>query len=101
MNVGAGDMTRFLDEDDAALHTVQSRSENGTLQTREVTILSESGLYHALLKSHKREAKPFRKWVTEEVLPAIQRQWWLVVEGKRGWLGRWPFLLPPPPTTSL
>ncbi len=66
-------MTRVLDEDEAALHTVQSRSENGTLQTREVTIISESGLYHALLKSRKREAKPFRKWVTAEVLPAIRR----------------------------
>ena len=67
-------MTRVLDEDEAALHTVQTRSENGTVQTREVTILSESGLYHALLKSRKPEAKPFRKWVTAEVLPAIRKQ---------------------------
>ncbi|MHB1280296.1 MAG: BRO-N domain-containing protein [Acidithiobacillus sp.] len=66
-------LTRVLDEDEAALHNVETRSENGTLQTREVTILSESGLYHALLKSRKREAKPFRKWVTAEVLPAIRR----------------------------
>ena len=67
------DMTRFLDEDEADRHNVPVRSENGTLQTREVTIISESGLYHALLKSRKREAKPFRKWVTAEVLPAIRR----------------------------
>ena len=67
------DMTRVLDEDEAAPHTMRIRSENGTLQTREVTIISESGLYHALLKSRKREAKPFRKWVTTEVLPAIRR----------------------------
>ena len=66
-------LTRVLDEDEAALHNVEIRSENGTLQTREVTIISESGLYHALLKSRKREAKPFRKWVTAEVLPAIRR----------------------------
>ncbi|MHB1573439.1 MAG: BRO-N domain-containing protein [Acidithiobacillus sp.] len=66
-------LTRVLDEDEAALHNVETRSENGTLQTREVTIISESGLYHALLKSRKREAKPFRKWVTAEVLPAIRR----------------------------
>ncbi len=69
----ADDMTRVLDEDEAATHIVRTRSENGTLQTREVTILSESGLYHALLKSRKPEAKPFRKWVTAEVLPAIRR----------------------------
>ena len=67
------DMTRFLDEDEADRHIMPVRSENGTLQTREVTIISESGLYHALLKSRKREAKPFRKWVTAEVLPAIRR----------------------------
>jgi prophage antirepressor-like protein len=66
-------MTRVLDEDEAALHNMQIRSENGTIQTREVTILSESGLYHALLKSRKPEAKPFRKWVTTEVLPSIRR----------------------------
>jgi len=67
------DMTRFLDEDEADRHIMPVRSENGTLQTREVTIISESGLYHALLKSRKREAKPFRKWVTSEVLPTIRR----------------------------
>lgn len=60
-------------EDEAAPHNVGIRSENGTLQTREVTIISESGLYHALLKSRKPEAKPFRRWVTGEVLPAIRR----------------------------
>ncbi len=66
-------MTRVLDDDEADLHTMQIRSENGTLQTREVTILSESGLYHALLKSRKPQARPFRRWVTQEVLPAIRR----------------------------
>ena len=66
-------LTRVLDEDEAALHNVEIRSENGTLQTREVTILSESGLYHALLKSRKPQARPFRRWVTQEVLPAIRR----------------------------
>ncbi len=67
------DMTRVLDEDEAAPHTMRIRSENGTLQTREVTILSESGLYHALLKSREPEARHFRRWVTQEVLPAIRR----------------------------
>ena len=66
-------MTRVLDDDEADLHTMQIRSENGTLQTREVTILSESGLYHALLKSRKPQARPFQRWVTQEVLPAIRR----------------------------
>ncbi len=66
------DMTRWLDEDEAEGHILPIRSENGTIQSREVTIISESGLYHALLKSRKPEAKPFRRWVTQEVLPAIR-----------------------------
>ena len=51
-------MTRVLDEDEADTHIMRTRSEDGTLQTREVTIISESGLYHALLKSRKPQAKP-------------------------------------------
>ncbi len=66
-------MVRWLDEDEADTHNLSIRSDNGTLQSREVTIISESGLYHALLKSRKPEAKPFRRWVTQEVLPAIRQ----------------------------
>lgn len=36
-------------------------------------IINESGLYSVILRSDKPEAKPFRKWVTSEVLPAIRR----------------------------
>ena len=32
-------------------------------------IVNESGLYNVILRSDKPEAKPFRKWVTGEVLP--------------------------------
>lgn len=64
----AKDMTRFLDDDEKGVHIVPTLGGD-----QQVTIISESGLYHALLKSRKREAKPFRKWVTAEVLPAIRR----------------------------
>ena len=40
---------------------------------QETTIINESGLYHVILRSDKPEAKPFRKWVTSEVLPSIRR----------------------------
>ena len=40
---------------------------------QEMTIISESGLYNVILRSDKPEAKPFRKWVTSEVLPTIRR----------------------------
>lgn len=36
-------------------------------------IVSESGLYNVILRSDKPEAKPFRKWVTSEVLPTIRK----------------------------
>lgn len=36
-------------------------------------IINESGLYHVILRSDKPEAKPFRKWVTSEVLPCIRK----------------------------
>lgn len=36
-------------------------------------IINESGLYNVILRSDKPEAKPFRKWVTSEVLPSIRK----------------------------
>ena len=41
--------------------------------TQNVTVVSESGLYHVILRSDKPEAAPFRKWVTSEVLPSIRK----------------------------
>ena len=40
---------------------------------QEMTIINESGLYNVILRSDKPEAKPFRKWVTSEVLPSIRK----------------------------
>jgi len=36
-------------------------------------IINEPGLYTLILRSNKPEAKPFRKWVTTEVLPSIRK----------------------------
>lgn len=38
-----------------------------------MTAVNESGLYNVILRSDKPEAKPFRKWVTSEVLPSIRK----------------------------
>ena len=35
--------------------------------------INESGLYTVILRSDKPQAKPFRKWVTSEVLPSIRK----------------------------
>ena len=40
---------------------------------QEMLCVNESGLYNVIIRSGKPEAKPFRKWVTSEVLPAIRK----------------------------
>ena len=40
---------------------------------QKTTIINESGLYTVVLRSDKPQAKPFRKWVTSEVLPSIRK----------------------------
>jgi hypothetical protein len=40
---------------------------------REMLTVNESGLYSLIFTSRKPEAKRFRKWVTNEVLPAIRQ----------------------------
>ena len=40
---------------------------------QDMTIINESGLYNVILRSDKPEARPFRKWVTGEVLPSIRK----------------------------
>lgn len=74
----ATSLVRILDDDEKGTHTVCTH-ENGrhSMPTpggdQEMLVINESGLYHAVLKSRKPEAKPFRKWVTAEVLPAIRK----------------------------
>lgn len=64
----AGDMTRNLDEDEKGTQIV--RTPGGA---QEMLVINESGLYSAILRSRKAEAKRFKKWVTAEVLPAIRK----------------------------
>ena len=64
----ASAMTRTLDDDEKGLHTVQTLGGDQQLVT-----INESGLYSAILKSRKPEAKRFKKWVTSEVLPSIRK----------------------------
>jgi prophage antirepressor-like protein len=40
---------------------------------QETITVSESGLYSLVLTSRKPQAKPFRKWVTTEVIPTIRK----------------------------
>lgn len=40
---------------------------------RECWLVNESGLYSLIMRSNKPEAKQFRKWVTNEVLPTLRK----------------------------
>lgn len=61
-------MTRTLDDDEKGVRIVDTLGGE-----QEVSVISESGLYSAILRSRKPEAKRFKKWVTSEVLPTIRK----------------------------
>ncbi|WP_062732620.1 BRO-N domain-containing protein [Sphingobium abikonense] len=69
----AANMLRNLDKEEQRTHSV-SRLEGGRLVERPLTIISESGVYHAILKSRRPEAVAFRKWVTGTLLPKLARE---------------------------
>lgn len=68
-------MTRRLDDDQMSyLQIVGNRQPGGfPVQNNRMSMVTESGLYDAVLGSEKPEAKSFRKWVTGEVLPSIRK----------------------------
>lgn len=63
---------------DALLRHVDSEDKMGSRittsgQSREMTIINESGLYSLILKSKLPNARKFKRWVTSEVLLAIRK----------------------------
>lgn len=65
----AYNMSRRLDDDEKGTRKV---STPGGEQS--VTIISESGLYSAIMGSKIPSAKEFKRWVTHEVLPSIRKR---------------------------
>lgn len=57
-----------LDEADRSQTPVSSGGQH-----RQMWVVNESGLYDLIIRSDKPEAKPFRRWITSEVLPQIRR----------------------------
>ena len=57
-----------LDADERGVSQIDTLGGKQTM-----VIINESGLYNVILRSDKPEAKPFRKWITAEVLPAIRK----------------------------
>lgn len=57
-----------LDDDEKGVHEMDTPGGK-----QKMSVINESGLYNVILRSDKPKAKPFRKWVTSEVLPAIRK----------------------------
>lgn len=69
--LGYGDathMTRRLDDDEKGLRQVETL---GGVQ--QMTVITEAGLYAAILGSKVEGAQRFKRWVTHEVLPSIRK----------------------------
>jgi prophage antirepressor-like protein len=66
----------FLDDDEKGVRDF--RTPGGE---QEMIVISESGLYTLIIRSNKPQAKPFRKWVTAEVLPSIRKTGGYVLPG--------------------
>lgn len=61
----ASDLANLVDSEDKSRQSLGSGSPKN--------IVNESGLYTILLRSNNPQAKPFRRWVTSEVLPTIRK----------------------------
>ncbi|OWP50253.1 BRO-N domain-containing protein [Pseudomonas nitroreducens] len=64
----AKDMARNLDDDEKGRQIVPTPGGD-----QELLVINEAGLYSAILRSRKAEAKRFKRWVTHDVLPAIRK----------------------------
>lgn len=64
----SANLVRGLDEEDARTHIVSTSAG-----PREALVVSEGGLYTILVRARTERARPFRRWVTHEVLPQIRK----------------------------
>ena len=69
--LGLGNVSMALERLDDDEKGVSSIDTLGGAQ--QMAVINESGLYSLVLGSRKPEAKPFKKWVTAEVLPSIRK----------------------------
>ena len=62
-------VVRRLDDDVISSHPIIDSLN----RTQNVNFVNESGLYDVILGCRKPQTKPFKDWVTKEVLPAIRK----------------------------
>ena len=69
LNIGnPADVCNRLEDDEKGVGQIDTLGGH-----QKVSIINESGLYNVILRSDKPNAKPFRHWVTHEVLPSIRK----------------------------
>jgi prophage antirepressor-like protein len=64
----AAEAIRMVDDDERGTRIFSTLGGS-----QRMTTVNESGLYHLIFRSRKPEAKKFRRWVTETVLPTLRR----------------------------
>lgn len=64
-----------LDKEDVQLIDLHALNitEGGNIGNTMATFVTESGFYDVILYSKSTKVKPFRKWITSEVLPSIRK----------------------------
>ena len=64
----APNLIRGLDGDEKGKQRVSTLGGE-----QQMSVITESGLYHVIFNAKTERVKPFRRWVTEEVLPQIRK----------------------------
>ena len=59
-----------LDEDEKGRYKIPTLSRG----LQEMRCVNEPGLYDTIIRSNSDKAKPFRRWITHDVLPSIRKQ---------------------------
>jgi len=73
LSQGRAEGIRFSDLRNKLLCKADLRESNGRRLRDSTWLISESEVYRVLLRGHAPQSEPFRKWVTEEVLPSIRK----------------------------
>ncbi len=74
----ASDLSRRIDDEDKGTRSVRTPGGDQSL-----TVITEAGLYAAILASQIPSARDFKRWVTAEVLPAIRKTGQFAVKRSR------------------
>ena len=63
-----GALKKHVDDEDKLVCQINSAG-----QKRDATVINESGLYSLILRSNLDKAREFKRWVTNDILPAIRK----------------------------